>query len=132
MLNAISPHHHIYFAAFARTQQLESGSAIGRHFQKTHAAQNSKDFPRSAFSIVCANARSVALGSNRDLKHRRIDAEQLWRILRSDVSDQVAKAIHFQHHSSQRPLIYRLGAWRAKADIVGDLFAKAIRMDPLG
>src|SRR5208282_3426979 len=58
--------------------------------------------------------------------------EKLRRILRSDVGDEIAKTIDLQDYSLQRPFIHRLGTGRAKANIVGDLVAKAIGLDPLG
>jgi hypothetical protein len=127
-----SPHHHVHFTSLARAQQLKSGSAIGSDFEKTHAAENPEDFTGRAFGIVRADARRRRLGSNRDLERGRIEAEKLGRILWRDVGDEIAKAIDFQHYSAQGFFIHRLGTGRAKADVVGDLFAEAIGLHSLG
>src|SRR5208283_6201016 len=99
---------------------------------KTHAAQDSEDFAGAAFGVACVHARCLCLRSNRDLEGGRRGTEKLRRILRSDVGDEIAKTIDLQDYSLQRPFIHRLGTGRAKANIVGDLVAKAIGLDPLG
>src|SRR5208282_2302436 len=120
------------FTALARAQQLERGSAISRDLQKTHAAQDSEDLAGTALRIVDADASRLRLVSNRDLECGRSGPEKLWRILRSDVGDEIAETIHLQDHAPQGPLVHRLGPGCAEADKVGDLFPEAIGLDSLG
>src|ERR1035438_3296145 len=107
-------------------------TAVAGNFQEAHAAQDGKNLARSAFGIVGAETSGLRLRSNRDLERGGRGAKNLRRIVWSDVGDEIAKAVDLQHHTSQRMLVHRLGARRAKADIVRNLVAKTIRLHSLG
>src|SRR3981081_2762893 len=124
-------HHNIHFATFASAQKLKSRSAVGRNFEIAHTPQDAEHFPRRALGVAGTHASGLALASYRDLESRRLRLEQRGRILRRDVSDEISKAVDFQHDTAQRALVNRFGTRRSEADVIRNLVSETVGFNSL-
>src|ERR1700680_1583048 len=85
----------IHFATFARSNDLRGGSAVGGNLQITHTPEDAEDLIGCALSIVAVNLSDLAL-ADKDLESRRLCLKQSRNVLRREISDHVAEAVHFE------------------------------------
>src|SRR5262249_23509981 len=116
---------HADIRALADAQLLCGGTTIRGNLQKSHASQNAKDFAGCALRVRSFDLVDPALAHN-NLELWRFRLKQHRDILRREVGDQVAEAIHFQYDSANRASIDRLGLGSVEADKVCNLVAKLL------
>src|SRR5690242_13621762 len=104
-------------------------AAIHSNLEKTHAVDDHEDFARSSFGISAVHVCHFRF-ADLDLEHRRIRTKQLRNILGSEIRNEVAELVDFDHASLEHA-IRRLWFRRSKTNEVLDLVPKARRIDSL-